>query len=67
MGDKINDLLSLAADMESCVPSDDKLSDLIHSYDDDELSENDLLFVAAAGSSNSYEAFRKRFHLDSGK
>ena len=67
MRDNIADLLSLAADMESCVPVGDSLSELIARFQEDELSEEDLRFVSAAGSSQSFAAFQKRFHLDSKK
>lgn len=64
MNDKITDILSVAADMEACIPVGDSLTELIDSLGDEELSEADLTFVAAAGSAPSYEAFRKRFQLD---
>ena len=67
MSDKIHDLLSMAADMESCIPVGDDLTTIIDRYRDDELSEADLTFVAAAGSEPSFETFRKRFRLDSKK
>ena len=67
MSDKIDDLLSLAADMESCIPAGDGLTKIIDRYKDDELSEADLTFVAAAGSEPNFETFRKHFRLDSKK
>ena len=67
MSDKINDLLSMAADMESCIPVGDSLTKLVDRYMNDELSEAELTFVAAAASEPSFEASCKRFQLDSGK
>lgn len=64
---KITDILSLAADMETCLPVGDSLTDLVESFKDDELNEADLTFVTAAGSKPSFEDFRRRFHLDYGK
>lgn len=65
MSDRIEDILSLTADMESCIPAGDSLTDFIESFADDELNEADLSFVTAAASRPSFEAFRKRFRLDS--
>ena len=65
MRDRIEDILSLAADIESCIPAGDSLTDFIGNYSNDELNEADLSFVTAAASKPSFEAFRKRFHLDS--
>jgi hypothetical protein len=65
MSDRIEDILSLAADMESCIPARDSLTDFIDGFADDELAETDLSFVTAAASRPSFEAFRKRFQLDS--
>ena len=67
MSNKIADILSVAADMEAIFPVGDSLTDLVESFKEDELSEADLTFVTAASSNPSFESFRKRFHLDSGK
>lgn len=67
MSDKIEDLLSLAADMEACIPVGDSLTDYLGTFAEDELSETELFFVNAAGSAPSYQAFRKRFRLDGEK
>ncbi len=64
MTNKAEEILSLVADMEACIPCGDDLTDAISVYSDGELFEDDLRFVAAAGSSVNYEAFRKRFQLD---
>ena len=64
MSGKITDILSLAADMESFVPLGDELTETLADCSDGELSEEDLLFVSAAGSTPAYESFRKHFHLD---
>ncbi len=65
MSDKIEDILSLAADMESCIPAGDSLTDFIENFANDELNETDLSFVTAAASRPSFEEFRKRFRLGS--
>ena len=67
MCNKISDILSLMADMESCIPVGDSLTDLVRSVQDDELSEAELNFVSAAGTSQSFAAFKERFRLDSEK
>ena len=64
MTNKITDILSLAADMESFIPLGDELSETVAACSDGELPEEDLLFVSAAGSAPSYESFLKRFQLD---
>ena len=67
MNDRINDILTVAADMETYLPAGDSLTALIDAHANDELSEEDLTFVSAAGSSQSFEAFRRRFHLGTEK
>ena len=64
MSNKITDILSLTADMESFVPLGDDLTETVSACADGELLEEDLLFVSAAGSAPGYESFLKRFHLD---
>ena len=64
MSDNINDILPVLADMEDCFPSDDILTNLVDAYDDGELSEEELSFVAAAGFTPNFDSFLKRFHLD---
>ncbi len=66
-GNPIDNLLTVAADMESFAPVGDRLTQWAESYADDELSEDDLDFVAAAGSGQSYAAFLERFRLDTEK
>ncbi len=66
-GDQLDALLRTAADMESFAPADDSLTYWAESFADGELSEDDLSFVAAASSGQSYAAFRERFHLDTEK
>lgn len=65
VNNRISDILSVAADMEAYLPAGDSLTALIGTYADYELNEEDLSFVSAAGSLQSFEAFRRRFHLDS--
>ena len=44
------DLLNLVADMESFQPSNTALTELVSKYEDDELSEEALSYVAAAAA-----------------
>lgn len=63
MGDNINNVLKLMADMEFFFPRGDNLTELIETYSDGELGEEDLLLVSAAGSSRQYEDFLRRHNL----
>ena len=60
---RANELLTLAADMESFSPTSDRLSKWAEQYRDDELFEEDLSFVSAAGPGQSYASFRKKFGI----
>ncbi len=62
--DRVSGYLKLAADMESFSPLGDSLSDWVDRYSDDELTEDELTFVSAAGGAQSYAAFRKKFGLE---
>ena len=66
-GNPIENMLTVTADMESFAPVGDHLTQWAENFADDELSEEDLDFVAAAGSGQSYAAFLKRFRLDAEK
>ncbi len=67
MNDKMKaqayELLTLAADMESFSPPCDRLGEWAKQYRDDELFEEDLSFVSAAGPGQSYASFRKKFSI----
>jgi hypothetical protein len=60
MNRNIENILYLAADMQSFCPAKDELSHLIDRHTVDELSEFDLDFVAAAASIPSYADYLKR-------
>ncbi len=62
--DKVIDLLTLAADMESFSSVGDELSKWVEQCGESELSEDDLSFVAAANSGQSYLSFLKKFRLE---
>ena len=64
MSDKISSILNLLADMVSSIPGSDDLSALVQDYtESDELFEDDLSYVSAAGSKPDYQAFIRRFGL----
>ena len=63
MGDNINNVLNLLADMESFFPCGDNLTKLIETYSDGELVEEDLLLVSAARSSGQYKDFLRQHNL----
>lgn len=63
MGDNINNVLKLMADMESFFPCGDNLTELIDTHSDGELGEEDLLLVSAARSSIQYKDFLRRHNL----
>ena len=60
---QVDELLTLAADMESFSPPCDRLSEGAEQYRDDELFEEDLSFVSAAGPGQSYASFRKKYSI----
>ena len=64
MAKNLEDLLNVTADMESFYARGDKLSDWIAQHGEGELSEDELTFVAAAGTRPSYQAFLEKYHLD---
>ena len=55
-------LLRLTADMERFMHTDDKLGQMVEMACDNELFEDDLLFVAAAASVPSYEGFMRQMN-----
>lgn len=62
MHKRIEDMLNTVADMQKCIAPDDALSDMI-SAEDDELSEAELEFAAAARGIPSYAVFLRRAGL----
>lgn len=56
----IENILHLANDMQAFSPAEDALTKLIERHTDEELSEFELDFVAAATSAPSFADFLKR-------
>lgn len=54
---KIEDLLKLAADMQTFYPHRDALTAYVESCSEDEISLNELDLVAAAAAAPNYKAF----------
>ena len=59
MSRRIESILAVAGDMQSFDPQEDDLTRQVRECTEDELSEEDLTFVAAAGRP-SYQDFLKK-------